>query len=62
MLCGGMQADSLQHKEMGEGLYGLEKAIARGYMSAFCVCVKLFRSDLIGCLLFKRQIFTVVTI
>ena len=38
------------------------KRLLHGCMSAFCVCVKLFRSDLIGCPLFRRQIFTVVTI
>src|SRR5208283_1846845 len=36
MLCGGMQADRLQHKEMGQGPYGPEKAIARLHIVFLC--------------------------
>ena len=35
------------------------KRLLHGYISSFRVCVSSSRSDLIGCLLFERQIFTV---
>ena len=41
----GMQGNRLQHKEMGQGPLGLEKAAAGLYIASLCLCEAMVRPD-----------------